>query len=598
MAALVGVPRWEMSTIFPALDSPEFMTAHARARDEVAALAAFFDARGIRRAESAAVTDEVCGLYEEATGRLNSLSQEMRTLFAYVGAFVATEAGNERAQALHSELQILYVPLGQLQTRYTAWVGSLDAEALIAGSRAARDHEYAVRRARELAQRQMPEGEEALALELMPAGMGGWVRLHHDLSALITVPSPLRGQEERLPMSALRVLATDPDREVRSRAYEAELAAWEEVAVPLAAALNGVKGLQQVLRRRRGYPDDVAPSLLGNAIDAETLAAMQRACVAAFPDFRRYMAAKAKALGLPKLAWYDLNAPVGQATRVYAWEEAEGFIGEQFARYSDRLAGFAATAFRERWIDAEPRAGKQGGGFCSQMRPGISRILMNYDGTFNGVSTLAHELGHAYHNLNLAGRTPLQSATPSTLAETASIFCETLAFDAALGGAEGEERTALLEASLQRDLMVVVDIHSRFLFEQAVFERRAARTLSPREFCELMLQAQRDTYGDALDSERLHPFMWAVKGHYYGPTFYNYPYTFGLLFGLGLYARYREDPDRFRAGYDDLLSMTGMADAATLAARFGIDLKSDAFWTASLDVIREKIGVFERQTHA
>jgi oligoendopeptidase F len=221
---------------------------------------------------------------------------------------------------------------------------------------------------------------------------------------------------------------------------------------------------------------------------------------------------------------------------------------------------------------------------------------MNYDGSFNGVSTLAHELGHAYHNLNLKERTFLQSQTPSTLAETASIFCETLAFDAALGSARDEERLALLEASLQRDLMVVVDIHSRFLFEQSIFERRAARALSPREFCELMLAAQRETYGEGLDGERLHPYMWAVKGHYYGPLFYNYPYTFGLLFGLGLYARYRENPEAFRAGYDDLLSATGLADAATLAARFGIDTRSEAFWTSSLDVIRGKIDEFERAT--
>lgn len=186
----------------------------------------------------------------------------------------------------------------------------------------------------------------------------------------------------------------------------------------------------------------------------------------------------------------------------------------------------------------------------------------------------------------------MQSHTPSTLAETASIFCDTLSFDAAIRHAEGPERLALLEASLQRDLMVVVDIHSRFLFEKAVFERRARRELTPREFDELMLDTQRQTYGDGLDDAQLHPKMWAVKGHYYGPTFYNYPYTFGLLFGLGLYARYRKGPDAFRAGYDDLLSSTGLADAATLARRFGIDLHGVEFWRSSLDVIRGKIAEF------
>jgi oligoendopeptidase F len=254
----------------------------------------------------------------------------------------------------------------------------------------------------------------------------------------------------------------------------------------------------------------------------------------------------------------------------------------------------AERAFGDRWIDAGPRPGKQGGAFCMPVRPGESRILMNYGGSFDGVGTLAHELGHAYHNLNLESRTFLQSGTPSTLAETASIFCETLAFDAALERADGAERLALLDASLQRDLLTVVDIHSRFLFEKAVFERRARRALTPREFNELMLDAQRQTYGDGLDGERLHPYMWAVKGHYYGPMFYNYPYTFGLLFGLGLYRRYQEDPDGFRARYDDLLSSTGLADAATLAQRFGIDVRGLDFWRSSLDVIRENIAAFER----
>jgi len=305
------------------------------------------------------------------------------------------------------------------------------------------------------------------------------------------------------------------------------------------------------------------------------------------------MRAKARALGLERLAWYDVSAPVGKGARTYTWDEAEGFLREQFGQYSDRMAAFADRTFRERWTDAEPRPGKQGGGYCMPVRPGESRIFVNYDGSFNSVSTLAHELGHAYHNLALEHRTALQSRTPSTLAETASIFCETLAVDAALKGTEGEERLALLEASLQRDLMVVVDIHSRFLFEQRVFERRAERELTPREFNELMLQAQRDTYGDGLDPDALHPYMWAVKGHYYGPTFYNYPYTFGLLFGLGLFARYQEAPDGFHAGYDDLLSSTGMADAASLGQRFGIDVRGVEFWRSSLDVIRKTISEFE-----
>jgi oligoendopeptidase F len=220
---------------------------------------------------------------------------------------------------------------------------------------------------------------------------------------------------------------------------------------------------------------------------------------------------------------------------------------------------------------------------------------MNFKPSFGSVSTLAHELGHAYHNLCLADRTQLQRSTPMTLAETASIFCETIIRQAVLQGeATEEEQLAVLEASLQGSTQVVVDITSRFRFEQAVFDQRAKRELSPREFCELMLDSQRATYGDGLDPEVLHPYMWIVKGHYYGRSYYNFPYMFGLLFGLGLYAVYEQDPDSFRSQYDDLLASTGLADAATLASRFGIDTRSSAFWEGSLRQIEADVVRFER----
>jgi oligoendopeptidase F len=218
---------------------------------------------------------------------------------------------------------------------------------------------------------------------------------------------------------------------------------------------------------------------------------------------------------------------------------------------------------------------------------------LNFSGSADAVMTLAHELGHAYHNATMADRTPLQRGTPSSLAETASIFCETIMVAHGIAGARDDaERLAILEVDLQGAAQVIVDIHSRFLFESAVFERRASSTLSIPELCELMADAQEATYGDGLHPDRRHPWMWAAKPHYYGSVFYNWPYAFGLLFGLGLYARFQEDPDRFRHGYDDLLSSTGLGQAADLAARFDIDVRDEGFWTSSLDVIRDRIDEF------
>ena len=348
------------------------------------------------------------------------------------------------------------------------------------------------------------------------------------------------------------------------------------------------------LAKKRGWQSPLDAALFSNNIDRPTLDAMLVAAYEAFPDFRRYLHTKAHLLGIPRLAWYDLFAPVGKSTKVWEYNDATTFIVEQFGTYSSRLSNFAARAFREQWIDAEPRPGKVDGAFCAPLRKDKSRVLANFKPTYDGMSTLAHELGHGYHNLNLAHRTALQRGTPMTLAETASIFCETIIREATLRNVDAHEQLPILEASLQGSSQVVADIISRFLFEKRVFEKRQQRELSIDELNTIMLDAQRETYGDGLDESALHPYMWAMKPHYYSSSsFYNYPYMFGLLFGLGLYARYQQDPETFKKGYDELLSSTGLADAATLAAKFGIDTRSTAFWRSSLDIIRRDIARFE-----
>src|SRR4029077_5773842 len=180
----------------------------------------------------------------------------------------------------------------------------------------------------------------------------------------------------------------------------------------------------------------------------------------------------------------------------------------------------------------------------------------------------------------------------------ASIFCETLVVEAGLARLEGPDRLALLDIDLQGTNQVVVDIHSRFLFETEVYARRQRRTLSAAELCEMMTDAQAAAYGDGLDQSTAHPYMWLLKPHYYGSSFYNWPYTYGLLFGLGLFARYQDDPDRFRHGYADALSRAGIESAESLGAMFGIDVTSEDFWTASLDVCRARIAEYEQLAEA
>lgn len=588
------LPHWDMSTVFPSLDSAEFEEAFQEVVSAIAEVGELVDVKDIRKVDSPNVTDGVVAIFEDVFGRLNTIGDKVRETQAYLHSFVTTEATNDLAQAKMSELQMALVGISKASTRFVAWLGSLDVDALIERSQLAKDHEFAVRRAAKEAGLQMSEIEEDLASSLSPSSRGAWGRLHGNVTS--RVMTDLRrpdGTVERLPMAAVRGMGDDPDPAIRKAAWRAQMETWPTVEVPLAAALNSIKGWENELGRRRGFGDSLEPALFSNNVDRTTVEAMQQACVESFPDFRRYMKAKARVLGKDRLAWYDLGAPLGGEGKHWGWDGTASFIVEQFGTYSGKLADLAARAFLERWIDAEPRQGKRDGGFCMGVNGDVSRILVNFTHTFTSVATVAHELGHAYHNLNLAHRTAYQRRTPMALAETASTFCETIVSRAMFDAAADEEKLGILNGDLVRDNMIVVAIHSRFLFEKHVYEMRTKRELSATELCEAMNCFQLECFGDALDPEATHPYMWCVSPHYYSTAYYNWPYTFGLLFGLGLYKRYEQDPDGFRESYDDLLASTGSDDAATLCARFGIDITTPDFWRASLDVIRARIDQFE-----
>ena len=588
------LPRWDLTPFFPSIEDRSVAGAVEEVGAEVTRLVGLYDKHDVRGGAACRVDATVVCAFEAVVAATEALRERLRLVTAYVAAHVDTDAGDDRASARQAELQAAAAPLRALAPRFAAWVASLGAEGLIAATPVAAELAWPLRKAEAASRHQLSEAEEALAAELWLSGGSAWLKLHGEVSAGLEAEVQLPTGAQRLPITVVRNLAGDPDPAVRRAAHSAEVAAWRTVEVPLAAALNGVKGETSALNRRRGWPDDLAPALHHNAVDRPTLEALTAAVRASLPDFRRYLLAKAARLGGDgPLAWWDLLAPLGDASAAaVTWDEACATVERAFSAYSPSLRDLARRAFAESWIDAEPHAGKRGGAYCMSFRGGESRVFMNFAGTADSVSTLAHELGHAYHNATLAGRSQLQRQTPMALAETASIFCETVLVDAWLDGADDRRRLMVLDTDLTGSTQVVVDIHSRFLFEARLFERRARRPLAPAELCQLMVEAQQEAYGEALDPASLHPYMWAVKPHYYATSFYNWPYTYGLLFALGLYARFREDPERFRSGYDDLLSCTGLAPAAELASRFGIDVHDQGFWASSLEVCRERIGAF------
>jgi pepF/M3 family oligoendopeptidase len=593
------LPHWDLSNVYPALDDRAFKEDVRKVNQLLDDLDQYMADNQISKA--GAVTGSTADLAEKTAGcldRMNALLRLFRTLRAYVAGIVRTDSYNTEAQRIMSELEMLRARLKHQAVLIQGWIGAISREAqklpeIIAQGGSPAEHSFFLQETAEQSLFLMSDEEEALASKLALSGSSAWQKLQGVVTSQLKVPFEKDGKTENLPITVIINLRTDPDGDIRRRAYEAELAAWEKVSEPLAACMNGVKGSVITLYKGRGREDALHQALDQARIHRDTLDTMMDAMRKYFPAFRRYWKSKAARLGVDKLPWWDLMAPMGRSDKRYSFEEARDFILDHFSRFSDRLAGFAERAFQNHWIDAEPRDGKRGGAFCMSV-PAVdeSRILCNFNGSLGSLQTVAHELGHAYHNECRVGKTILQGQTPMTLAETASTFCQTIITDAALSqAADAQEELSILEDFLISSSQVLVDISSRYLFEKEVFERRAHAELSAADFCAIMTKAQMDTYGEGLDENHVHPYMWTWKPHYYNAelSFYNFPYAFGLLFSLGLYAIYRERGKEFIHEYDELLSSTGEGTAADLAARFDIDIRKGSFWEGSLKLIEERI---------
>ena len=433
-------------------------------------------------------------------------------------------------------------------------------------------------------------GERVMA-KLKLSGSSAWSEMQQYLTS--TVPVTYRGEKTNL--SAVRNLAYSPDAQVRRDAYEAELECYDAIKAPVAYALNSIK-LETINEcRLRGYASPLERTLKQSHLQRATLDAMFGAIEEYLPQFRRYLKAKAKALGHENgLPWYDLFAPMGSASSSFTTEQARDYLVELFSHFDTELSDMVRTAFDNAWIDFYPRSGKAGGAFCAGVDClGESRILTNFDGQLTDVVTLAHELGHAFHNQCIREHRILNHDYSMPLAETASTFNECVVMNHAIAHtANRQEQLALIESQLQDVTQIIVDISSRYRFETAVLERREQEFLDANALCSLMRTAQRESYGDGLDENFLHPYMWVCKSHYYGSTFYNFPYAFGGLFARGLYARYEQEGAAFVPKYKKLLFTTPIATAEDVAKVADIDLTDKEFWRGALETVAEKIDLF------
>ncbi len=589
------LPRWDMSNVYPGLESPEYQQAVEQLAQGLEHLHREFDSRGISAAGGRGPGS--ASTLAWALQQLNQLELLAQTLEAYAFAHLSTDSTSPVAQREVSRLDQMAPRRRQLRVRLMGWLGRHAGELNSwLGHPDVAPCEFFLRQAVQEAQHLMAEPLEELAGRLCVDGAVAFGRLQGDLTSQLTVDWDTPEGPQRLPVTRIHNFAYSADGQLRRRAYEAELKAWAEVEVPVAAALNSVKGTALTLAQARRWPSVLHEALFRNRISESVLKALMDSIKQRFEVFRRYLRAKARVLGQEVLPWWDLFAPLGRVRR-FSWQEAQQFLEQHFARFSEQLAQLAHTAFQRRWIDAQVRQGKRAGAFCMEV-PAVeeSRILINYDGSFQQLATLAHELGHAFHNHCQRGLLPLQRENPMTLAETASTFCETLITEAVLQQAEPEEQLAVLDVALSSATQVCLDISCRFRFEQEFLRRRTQRQLDPQEISQLMLQAQAQTYADSVDAKTYHRYMWVWKPHYYDfqGNFYNFPYAFGHLFAVGLYVRWTEQGEGFVDQYCQLLRDTGRADAAQLAKRFGIQLEDPQFWHSGLNFIERQVEQLEQ----
>lgn len=439
----------------------------------------------------------------------------------------------------------------------------------------------------------LSDKEETILAKMDLSGASAW----SDLQSSLTSGVKVNYEGEDITLSAVRNLAYSPDADVRKKAFEAELKAYDSIKDAVAFALNSIKLQVLTVCELRGYESPLAKSLYQSRMKKETLDALLGAMDEYLPSFRKYLLAKSRALGHDgALPFYDLFAPMGKSDKTYTVEDAKNYLLDIFGKFDSELHDMVKCAFENEWIDFFPREGKVGGAFdCGVPSAKESRVLTNFDGSFSDVVTLAHELGHSFHDRQVFSHSVLNQDYSMPVAETASTFNEVLVMETAIASAsDKEEKLALIESQLMDACQIIVDIYSRFLFESSVFENRPMEFMSADRMCELMTEAQKKAYGEGLDENALHPYMWLCKGHYYsgGLSFYNYPYAFGGLFARGLYAKYKAEGKSFVDTYKAMLKATSVMDVEECAKIAGVDLTDKNFWRQGLKSIADRIDEF------
>ncbi len=536
--------------------------------------------------------------YEDLSGRYSHLA-------SYIHALVSADGNNPAYQDAEARLSTTGAGFAKLEAQLVSALGKADEATFDRWVKRPQltSAAYHLKRLRTRALRSMPSALEELAAELGTDGIEGWGRLYDGVMSSLTFQLEVNGQEPKtLPFSARRSLMEGEDRVVRQAAFLAGNRALEPWLPVLCRALNHISGTRLTLNRHRGVDHILDGSTFDAGISRQTLDAMFAAVERQIDVPRRVLRLKATRQGTPNVAWYDIGAalPVAPSPAV-TWDDAVKTVSTAFRRQYLGLAEFFDRAIAARWVDYGSRPGKRPGAFCTTSPTlGESRVFMTFGGTLADVSTLAHEMGHAFHGHVLRGVRPLASDYPMTLAESASIFAEILLVNGLLADEtlSEEQRTGLLAALVNDAPVFLLDVHCRFKFERAFYDERTRGEVRPERLSELMKAAQLDVFGNALGADGVDPYFWASKLHFFitGVSFYNYPYIFGYLLSRGLYARFVQEGPSFLGKYEQFLARSASEEPAALARSvLGCDLEQPEFWEQSIQSVVTPLAELERR---
>jgi len=587
---------WNLETIFPGgSSSPELASFLETLEKDMQALQ-----QDVKNLSVPATIGDAKAL-EAFLEQFQSCYARVREASAFVSCLTAQNVNDKKAVQLSGRVTSLSASLQSVKSRFdnvlrgmndelwTAWTGTEPVSKL----------DFILNESRNLAKEKMSPELESLALALGVDGYHGWGEFYDTIVSKIQIPYEENGETKLLSAGQAFNKMHDPNREVRQSMFEKWEAAWGAAADYCADTLNHLSGFRLKLYENRGWDDVLKEPLAIGRMSRETLDTMWAVIQDTKPVLVEYLNRKAKLLGLDGLSWTDVDAPIRTSAAKISYDDAAVNIVEQFRKFSPKLADFSQMAFDKGWIEVEDRPGKRPGGFCTSFPASEqTRIFMTFGGTASNVSTLAHELGHAYHQFLMRGIPVLNQRYAMNVAETASTFAEMIVFDAMVKGASTEEeKLALLEEKIQNSVAFFMNIHARFLFETRFYEKRKSGLLSAEEISDLMVEAQKEAYCDALTS--YHPQFWASKLHFYitGTPFYNFPYTFGYMFSTGLYVRALQEGPAFAEKYDALLRDTGVMTVENLAKKhLDVDLTQRDFWQSAADLCVSDIRQFLQLT--